>query len=168
MQSRKFLNLQINENQVRLQLNTASDIISRKLWKSLSRPELEAVSLFTISAWGDPVKLTGKLNCGMAYRDTSISTAPYIVDTQLNRFCLDWLGQLGLWELSINATCNRAHSATSTTSFTAEMVVQHFPVVFQVGLGLCNYTGTTLKLISNAQPVLRAEKNLNVWNKEVF
>ncbi|VUZ44498.1 unnamed protein product, partial [Hymenolepis diminuta] len=87
-------------------------IISRKPWKSLGRPKLEPVSLSTINFYGGSVKLTRKLNCSVAYRDIS------------------WFSQLGLLDLSVNVICNRVHSATSTTSFTTEIMGQSFPETF--------------------------------------
>ncbi|KAM3180725.1 hypothetical protein ACTXT7_015745 [Hymenolepis weldensis] len=49
---------------------------------------------------------------------------------------VDWLGQLGHLDLPIISIYNRVNSATSTISFTPEMMIQHF----QEGLGLCNHT----------------------------
>ncbi|VUZ40648.1 unnamed protein product [Hymenolepis diminuta] len=116
-------------------------IISWKLWKSLRRPELEPISLSIMSAC-----------CG------TTATATHVADSQLNQIALDWLGQHGLLDPPINAVCNRVHSATSTTSFTAEVMVQRFHKALIEVLGLCNHTRLTLKLIPNAQSASRPKR----------
>ncbi|VDL60618.1 unnamed protein product [Hymenolepis diminuta] len=68
-----------------------------------------------------------KLRCSATYRETSISTTVYVADSHLNLLDLDCLGQLSLLDQHINALCNHAHSATSITSFTAEVMVRRLP-----------------------------------------
>ncbi|KAM3187957.1 hypothetical protein ACTXT7_001279 [Hymenolepis weldensis] len=78
------------------------------MWKSLGGSKLEPISLSEITFQQELNLISG----------------------------LDWLGQLDLLDLPTNGVCYRVHSATSTTSFTAEMMGQCFSEAFQ-GHGLC-------------------------------
>ncbi|KAM3186640.1 hypothetical protein ACTXT7_003941 [Hymenolepis weldensis] len=88
-QNRKYMNLQINRNQVRLQSDAALGSYGNH-WASLS----------PIIACGVSIKQTRKLGCSVIYWDISITTATQVVDSQLD---FDWLGQLDLLDLLINA-----------------------------------------------------------------
>ncbi|VUZ52755.1 unnamed protein product [Hymenolepis diminuta] len=70
--------------------------------------------------------------------------------------------------LPINPICSRVHSATSSTSFTAEVMIQRSPEVFLESLGLDIHTMTTSKLITVSLAALSMVKNLNAWNKTCF
>ncbi|KAM3176251.1 hypothetical protein ACTXT7_006902 [Hymenolepis weldensis] len=87
------------------------------------------------SGCGGSVKLTEKLSFNLIYRDISISATAYVADSQLNLRDLNWFGQLGLLNLSINAIYSRMHSTTSTIPFTTEMTIQRFPEIFKEGPG---------------------------------
>ncbi|KAM3180518.1 hypothetical protein ACTXT7_016133 [Hymenolepis weldensis] len=59
--------------------------------------------------------------------DISISSTTYVAYSHRNLLDLNWLGQLVPSDHPINVIYNRMYSATSITSFAAEMMVQCFP-----------------------------------------
>ncbi|KAM3185410.1 hypothetical protein ACTXT7_006423 [Hymenolepis weldensis] len=94
-----------------------------------------------------------QIDCSVTERNISISKIAYLADNQLNLLGPYWPGQLGLLNLPISFISSYVHSATSATSFAVDMMVQCFNEAFQEGLGLCNHTKATLKLVPNAQSV---------------
>ncbi|CAH8597340.1 unnamed protein product [Dicrocoelium dendriticum] len=156
---RKFVDVLINGQSVRLQLDTASDItiISEDLWRSLGKPPFEPTSQSATSACGGRVQLTGQLHCSVSFRGATFNAICYITKAKLNLLGLDWLETLGLADLPLRAICNAVHSPKVPNDRTADIIRQFAPV-FQDGLGRCTRTRAALQLVPGAQPVFRPKR----------
>ncbi|KAM3173950.1 hypothetical protein ACTXT7_011534 [Hymenolepis weldensis] len=69
--------------------------------------------------------------CGrdrQTFADITISNTGYVAQTNINHIGIDWLGLLGLIDLSINNIYSHKHS-TSNSSSTAEKMIPRSPVV---------------------------------------
>ncbi|CAH8512294.1 unnamed protein product [Dicrocoelium dendriticum] len=127
---RKFVDVLINGQSVRLQLDTASDItiISEDLWRSLGKPPFEPTSQSATSACGGRVQLTGQLHCSVSFRGATFNATCYITKAKLNVLGLDWLETLGLADLPLQAICNVVHSPTVPNDRTDDKASQSAPV----------------------------------------
>ncbi|CAH8523836.1 unnamed protein product [Dicrocoelium dendriticum] len=134
---RKFVDVLVNGQSVRLQLDTVSDItiISENLCACSGR-----------------VQLTGQLHCSVSFRGTTFNAIRYITKAQLNLLGLDWLETLDLADLPLRAICSAVHSPAVPNDRTADIIRQFAPV-FQDGLGCCTRTRAALQLVTGAQPV---------------
>ncbi|CAH8655864.1 unnamed protein product [Dicrocoelium dendriticum] len=156
---RKFVDVQINGQTVRLQLDTASDItiISEKLWRSLGSPPVQPTLQSATSACGGHVQLTGQLHCTVYFRGVTFDGICYIAKANLNLLGLDWLEQLGMADLPLRTICSAVQSLAVPTDETDDLIRQ-FASVFQDGLGRCSRTRAVLQLAPGAQPVFRPKR----------
>ncbi|TNN05118.1 hypothetical protein EWB00_009650, partial [Schistosoma japonicum] len=65
---RKFITPLINDQPVRLQIDTASDItiVSQKTWSSLGKPRIQRMQQKVISACEGKLPLIGQLQCSVS------------------------------------------------------------------------------------------------------
>ena len=109
------------------------------------------------SASGGTVKLTGQLHCCVSFHNKTIATSCYVSKTELNLLGLDWLEQLELNDLPINAICNHIASSINPPDITNK-ILERFAPVFKDGLGLCTRTQAVLHLSPNSKPVFRPKR----------
>ena len=155
---RKYVTILVNGCQVRLQLDTASDItiISENLWRTLGQPPIKTSSHIAVSACGGRLQLLGRLQCCVSFRGITFDGTCYVTPTDLNLMGLDWFEQLGLADVPINAICNSVRSTTSGKPM--EQIFQQFAPVFHQGLGLCSATQAVLHLQPGAKAVFRPKR----------
>lgn len=151
---RKFVTTNINGGKIRLQLDTASDItiISHENWKKLGAPVLQTSDVAPGSASGDKIKLSGSFQCKMNFNNKTASGFCY-VSSNLNLLGIDFIEQLGLWNVPFDAICN--HISMNDLSRVAQT---RFPTLFSPGLGLCNKTKVSLELKPDARKIFRKSR----------
>nr|CAH8843270.1 unnamed protein product [Trichobilharzia regenti] len=105
---RKYIDLQMNGHDTRLQLDTASDItvISEKLWNYIGRPPITNTSQSLVSACGGQLKLIGELKCFVSFRTTKFTGICYVTKNDLNVLGLDWFDRLHLADVPLNSLRN--------------------------------------------------------------
>ncbi|CAH8506937.1 unnamed protein product [Schistosoma turkestanicum] len=144
---RKFLTLSINGQLVRMQLDTASDItiLSEETWRTLGQPRIKPSSQIVVSACGGHLRLRGKLDCCVSFRDTTFNGTCYINKSPHNLLGLDWFEKLGLADLPINTVCNQVKTPAVTQQHAADFQ-KRLTEPLQPGIGL--------------QPVAMPEENV--------
>ena len=154
---RKYVTVHINGIPARLQLDTASDItiISHSLWTTLGSPDVQPSTQSATSACGGTVKLTGQLNCTVAFGESTRNTMCFVSNSDLNLLGLDWCEQLNLMDLPINSICNTIRLPLANLT---DALTHKFKDVFQEGLGLCSKSKASLKLRPGSRPVFRPKR----------
>ncbi|VDL81062.1 unnamed protein product [Schistocephalus solidus] len=101
---RKFVDILLNGHAVCPQLDTAPDItlISERLWQSLGSPTKQQTSQSATSTCGGLVRLMGQLQCCVSFGGTIINAICYVTKSNLNLLGLDWIEQLGLFDMPLS------------------------------------------------------------------
>ena len=120
----------------------------------LGQPPISKTERLATSASGGTVKLTGQLHCCVSVQNKTIATSCYVCKTEMNSLGLDWLEQLELNDLPINAICNHIASSINPPD-TTNKILERFAPVFKDGLGLCTRARAVLHLSPNSKPVFR-------------
>ncbi|XP_055604782.1 uncharacterized protein K02A2.6-like [Uranotaenia lowii] len=141
---RKFVDVNITNVPLRLQLDTGSDIsiLSHRSWVKLGKPKLCSVRCRAKTASGEPLDLTAELQCQITINGCTKSG-------------IDWLELFDLWDRPISALCNKV-DAPSTPSVSA--LQARFPEVFTSVMGLCNKSPVRLVLKGNPKPIFRPKR----------
>ncbi|XP_065079965.1 uncharacterized protein K02A2.6-like, partial [Ochlerotatus camptorhynchus] len=158
-QRRKFVEIQLNNVPLRLQLDTGSDIsiISHRSWARIGRPKVKPAICSAKTASGEPLELVVELECNITLNG-------------IIREGIDWMDLFGLWDHSIASYCNQV--TTQANQRVATLQAQ-FPEVFSSEIGLCNKTPVKLVLKGNPKPVFRPKRPVaysmeHVVEEEIF
>ncbi|XP_065090781.1 uncharacterized protein K02A2.6-like [Ochlerotatus camptorhynchus] len=143
-QRRKFVEIQLNNVPLRLQLDTSSDIsiISHRSWARIGRPKVKPAICSAKTASGEPLELVAELECNINLNG-------------IIREGIDWMDLFGLWDHPIASYCNQV--TTQANQRVATLQAQ-FPEVFSSEIGLCNKTPVKLVLKGNPKPVFRPKR----------
>lgn len=158
MSTRKYVEPEIDERKVKLQLDSGSDwtIISKANWRAIGSPTLSQCEEQAVSASGDPVDMVGKFNGRVKLHGRESVGACYVAASELNVLGSDWMEALDLWSVPIANVCNKLESAP--ISSLEEKVKGKFPKLFKDSLGLCNKTQASLTLKEGSKPIYRKSR----------
>ncbi|XP_036339780.1 uncharacterized protein K02A2.6-like [Rhagoletis pomonella] len=139
--SRKFTKVNINGIEVRLQLDTGSDItiISKEVLKRLPISKMDEVTRQARSATGE-LPLIAQFECDIEFQNRKAITTCYATSVKkLNVMGLDWIRALRLDDMPINAICQ----AIETTNYPRPRINENkvkevFPDLFENKMGLYN------------------------------
>ena len=77
-----------------------------------------------------------------------------------NLFGTDWIQEFNLWDLPINAFCQKVESLTTEKQSLKTELKKNFPEIFAASLGEnVQKTVAKFKLIDNAQPGFKKKRN---------
>ncbi|CAH8499886.1 unnamed protein product [Dicrocoelium dendriticum] len=160
---RKYITIDINGRQARLQIDTASDItiISETLWKSLGSPVIKPTTHQAKSASGTQLKLLGQIECECCFAGfTAWGTIFITTHSNLNLLGLDWIERFNLLDIPLNYVCAsvRLHGPQSLETIAIERLKQKYRTVFSEGLGKCTKVLASLSLKPNAVPIFRPKR----------
>uniref|UniRef100_A0AAG5DR23 Reverse transcriptase domain-containing protein n=1 Tax=Anopheles atroparvus TaxID=41427 RepID=A0AAG5DR23_ANOAO len=148
---RKFLSCTINGIQIRLQLDTASDltVISRQLWKRIRRPRLTPPSVTARSASGNKLEIAGEFRATVEINEQKKQAVIFVTEAELALLGIDLAESFSLWSVPIDQLCNKITSATSVP----EGIVRKFSNLFKPTMGFCVKTEITLNLKPDYRPI---------------
>ena len=148
--NRKYVWVKLNGHSVRLQIDTASDIIliSQRLWKTIDQPSQTPRRHVARSSSGDYVH-TGKLPATIEIEDI---TAPRVT---------------GLLDIPLNPVCNIVSRSTAQSAITEQIddTIKRFSPLFTNDLGRCTQTEVTLTLKLSATPVFQSKRLKQPWSR---
>ncbi|KAK4468996.1 hypothetical protein MN116_000138 [Schistosoma mekongi] len=171
---RRYVDLVVNDVQIRLQLDTASDItlISKKTWEFIGCPTLLPTEHTARNASGDILKLVGMINCAVKFGIYSFTGTCYLTNRHdLDPIGIDWIDKLNLWKVPLDAVCTLKDShipknlpvlkvTSNNNVLNAAHLFEKHSNVFQNILGCCNIGKARLYLRQGATPVFRPKRQV--------
>ncbi|XP_058820892.1 uncharacterized protein K02A2.6-like [Topomyia yanbarensis] len=153
---RRFVTVMLNGVNVRLQLDTGSDIsiISKRLWEKIGKPPTVPANEQAATASGDRLQFLFKFSCDISFNGKQHTGQFYVVEKPLYLLGIDLMDAFDLWSLPISTYCNNV----TVPSVTMQSLKSAYPRVFRSELGLCTKTKVKLELIPGATPVFRAKR----------
>ncbi|XP_055604188.1 uncharacterized protein K02A2.6-like [Uranotaenia lowii] len=154
--SRRFVQAKLDGIDVRLQLDTGSDIsvISLKTWERMGKLPGTRSFRSAESASGDHLRLLFRFDCDAIIHDEKRRAQFHVVDSPLHLLGIDMMNVFQLWSIPIDTYCNLITRCCDSV----ESLKATFPAVFQERLGLCNKTQIHLHLKPDAVPVFRPKR----------
>ncbi|XP_061400453.1 uncharacterized protein K02A2.6-like, partial [Musca vetustissima] len=149
---RKYVTVSINSKQVKLQVDTASDmtIISESTWKRIGRPEATPTKDTANVANAKQMKFLAKCSIEVSIGNRSEIVECYISDVEsLNVMGIDWIEKFNLWNIPITAWCRQINFNDEISKIKAS-----FKEVFDnSSMGLCTKTKVNIKVLPNVKEV---------------
>lgn len=148
---RKYVSVGIDGTQIRLQLDTASDItvIGKQLWKQVGSPALSPPTVNATTASGDALQLAGEFTCDITIADRTRRELIRVSERHLQLLGTDLVDSFSLWSMPMDTFC--CHISGSTASVPELKVA--FPDVFSPQLGLCSKMQVKMELKAQCKPV---------------
>lgn len=163
---RKFINLSINGNSTKLQIDCGSDItiISQSTWKSVGSPPTHSTIHAARNASGTAIKLLAELQCIVEINKVQKLCRCFISDiADLDVIGIEWFELFGLWDVPLNSLCQQIshkqpQQQPALPQDALSDVLRLFPDIFADGLGTCTKTEATLYLKPDTRPVYRLKR----------
>lgn len=160
---RKYVQLRINNIDCNLQIDTGSDItlISEETWRQIGQPKCQPSSQSVRNASGDALEISSEFQCSVQFGQRSFNTTCYLTPIKgLNLLGIDWIDQLGIWEVPINSICNAVEAAdvSAESQRVTDTITSRFPAVFRDSPGLCTKFNVELRVKPGQQPVFRPKR----------
>ncbi|XP_018402050.1 PREDICTED: uncharacterized protein K02A2.6-like [Cyphomyrmex costatus] len=159
--TRKFVNISINNQPIKLQLDTGSDItiISEKIWSLLGKPTGCSTSHVARDASGNQINFNQEIYCEVTLNGVIKQLRCFVTaNSDLNIMGLDWIAAFDLWQCSLNSFCSKIHSQADSTHFDISFIKENFKEVFSSQLGRCTKTKVKLNLKNNSKPIFRPKR----------
>lgn len=158
--NRRFVSVQINNVQIKLQHDTGSDltIISHDNWVKIGKPLLLTSRHTPRDASANRIDIIGEFDAMVVLsKKQKQSTIAVSSISNLNLLGSDLIDAFELWDLPINSytTCNQISSITSEAN-----IHQMFPTVFSEQIGHCTTFKVNLQLKPEAIPVFRPKRQV--------
>ena len=121
-QKYKFVYVKINNNKVKLQLDTGSDIliINEETWKKVGKFLLKKTDMVAHGVSGKKLNFKGIFTCNISFVGKTLKSKVIVQQNILNLFRMDWIALFDLWKLPINPFCNKIDVASLSTNRVAE------------------------------------------------
>lgn len=158
---RKYIPVRIDNTQIDLQFDTASDItiISESTWKKIGSPTISPTTHQARGASGQSVPLTGEIKCSISTINRSSTGICFISKLNgLDLLGIDWIEKLQLWDIPISSVCNRMELTDQSPEALVKSLKSRFPSVFTTSLGKCSKTQAQLTLKPNVKAVYRPRR----------
>ncbi|XP_058822868.1 uncharacterized protein K02A2.6-like [Topomyia yanbarensis] len=153
---RRFVSVTLDGTQVRLQLDTASDItvISQQIWKKIGSPRLSPATVKAKAASGNILPLDGEFNCDITIGENTRTQIIRVTEKPLHLLGSDLVDSFHLWSIPMDTFCCQVTSTPSTSG----TLKATYPKVFSEKLGLCNRTKVKFEVKEQCKPVFCAKR----------
>ncbi|XP_055543004.1 uncharacterized protein K02A2.6-like [Wyeomyia smithii] len=150
-QRRKFVTVGLFGTDIRLQLDTASDItvINREIWRKIGSPALSSATVKVKTASGSILAIDGEFQYDVTIGDTTLQALIRVTQNQLQLLGSDLVDRFNLWSVPIDTFCCLVTDSPTSTS----ALKSSFPEVSRENLGLCTKTKVKLELKEHVRPV---------------
>lgn len=158
--NRKFVTATINQFEIQLQLDTASDLtlISRKTWEQIKQPTLTPFELIANDANGNKIDILGSFEAAVTINRKCKQTKIAVSQAPLNLLGLDLLHHFELLDKPINQLC-LAVEAIPTASAIEKQLKEDCPQAFRSNLGKCK-NPIKLFITPQAKPAFIPARNV--------
>ncbi|XP_054745901.1 uncharacterized protein K02A2.6-like [Anastrepha obliqua] len=165
MSQRKYVNVKINNVEVKLQFDTASDItiISKANFKKLGLANTKEVTHSARSATGE-LPLYTQFVIKVELNGITKLLKCFVTTITLNVFGLDWISAFQLEDMPLSTICNHISSKKQASivsiqkTYDKSLLKDFYPALFDKQLGLCNKTKAHLVVKANCEPVFRPKR----------
>ncbi|XP_055523196.1 uncharacterized protein K02A2.6-like [Wyeomyia smithii] len=153
---RRFVSVGLGGTNVRLQLDTASDItvISRNTWRKVGSPALVPATVNAKAASGDVIPMDGEFCASMTVAGSTRKAVIRVSQLQLNLLGSDMFDSFQLGSVPIDSICNQISAALPSVS----ILKSKFPAVFSDTPGLCTKVKVKFTLKADYTPVFRLKR----------
>ncbi|XP_050072320.1 uncharacterized protein K02A2.6-like [Anopheles maculipalpis] len=153
--TRKFVEVSINGTNVRLQLDTGSDIsvIGRAAWECLGKPSLVKPTVCAKTASNERLELLGEFKADVTVCHATKPAIIRVAQVDLLLLGADLVDSFGLGSVPMDKFC----ATISTNTHVPKALQASFPEVFH-GTGLCTKAQIKLQLKENCSPVFRPRR----------
>ena len=165
-QKRKFVRAKINGKNVKLQLDTGSDIsiINTETGIKIGRHLLKKTEKVARGISGRKLHFQGEFSCNISFDGKTLKCKVYVQQNASNLFGTDWIVLFNLWELPINSFCNRINVSSPFKNRVTENMIKdlkiRFPQVLSEGLGIYKKTEAKFEVKENAKPIFKQKRNV--------
>lgn len=162
--SRKQVSVKFNNNLIRFQLDTGSDltIITKRDWELIGSPPLEPVRFNAVDAQNNPMPLLGSFKSAVQLNEMQRIGECFVSATDTNLLGAPWLTLFDLWDKAPTSYCHQVSEKPprfSAEQFT-EKLKEDFADVFSNTLGRCEMLAARLHLKPGASPVFRPKRQV--------
>lgn len=150
---RKFVKVKINNQLIRLQLDTASDIsiVSHDIWKLMGSPKTHR-TVHKCKGAGGRFRLLKEFYIQTEFQGQSHNAHFFISsDSELNLLGIEFIDQFGLWDVPFNSICDQIISSSAQSTLSS--LRSQFASVFVKQPGHCRKIKVHLELKQNHKPV---------------
>ncbi|XP_055639165.1 uncharacterized protein K02A2.6-like [Toxorhynchites rutilus septentrionalis] len=148
---RKFVPVLFPGGEIRLQLDTASDItvISKKNWPTIGSPVLAPATVKAKTDSGNVLPLVGEFSCNVSIAKKTHKAVIRVTEKHLQLLGSDLVDSFDLGSVPMDTFCCQVSSAPVSTN----SLKKTFPKVFSEELGLCHKIKVKLNLKEQCNPV---------------
>ena len=160
-QKRKFVQAKINGKNVKLRLDTGSDIsiINTETWIKIGRLLLKKTEKVAGGISGRKLHFQGEFSCNISFVGKTLKSKVYVLQNVSNLFGTDWIVLFNSWELPINSFCNKIDVSSPFKNRVIEKMIKDlkikFPQVFSEGLDICKKTEAKFEVKENVKPIFK-------------
>ncbi|XP_055688256.1 uncharacterized protein K02A2.6-like [Lutzomyia longipalpis] len=161
-ETRRFVDVKINNHAVSLQYDSASDltIISSKLWKRIGSPALSPSQLKVKDAQLNRMKILGEFFCDIVLNGATQNGRCVVTSANCDLFGIEWIQLFNLWSQPADAFCRYVDA--TPLKLNKDKIIQQFKdefqSVFDTGLGLCTKASASFQLVEGAKPIFRPKR----------
>lgn len=104
---RRFVSVGLHGSEIRLQLDTASDItvISKQIWRKIGSPELAPATVTAKTASGNVLPLEGEFYCDVTIGENSRQQLIRVTEKHLQLLGSDLVDSFNLWSVPMDTFC---------------------------------------------------------------
>ena len=112
---RKFVLVKILNKEVRLQLDSGSDltIINYHTWKRIGKPTMLQTKKVARSVTGEKISFEGEVIINVTLKNKTKKLRLFVLKNTTNLFGTDWIQQFELWDSPISDFCQKIENHTT-------------------------------------------------------
>lgn len=129
------------------------------MWIKIDQPNCQPCNRSVRNASGEALEITSEFQCPVKFGQRAFTGTCHLTPIKnLNLLGIDWIDQLGIWEVPINTICNNITAVPGEKNWIANSILARFPKVFRDSPGMCSKFEVELRVKSGSQPVFRPKR----------
>lgn len=152
----------INNNSIRLQIDSASDIsiISKSNWIKLGKPGAPLdTKMHAVSATKHGISIIARFQCDIQLNGEVNSSFIYVTNIDsINLLGIDLIEMFNLWDKPLSSICCNKVNITANKNTEIARIQKQFSKLFRPELGICKKAEIKLQLKADVKPVFRPKR----------